>query len=154
MHDTDVKNYFLLWDRAKINNMTVKVDQVMYKIKYISIVPLILQYSTPLMRPHILHKNMAFQEGCINGLCSGVEINAFLFRFNVKWPFQIGWSLGRVASQKGFHCIIINLDEFCVCMYVCMYMYIYIYIFLYFYPKVIKIMKNHSFKSLYTIYAW
>ena len=24
--------------------------------------------------------------------------------YTVKWPFQRGWPLVRVASQKGFHC--------------------------------------------------
>ena len=29
----------------------------------------------------------------------------------VKWPFQRGWSLIRVASLKGFHCIKPGADQ-------------------------------------------
>ena len=34
------------------------------------------------------------------GLSSGDELNKFMF---VKWPFQRGLPLVRMASQKGFH---------------------------------------------------
>ena len=43
------------------------------------------------------------------GLSSGVEIITFMFRFTmsiIKWPFQRGWSLIKMASQKGFHCMV------------------------------------------------
>ena len=42
------------------------------------------------------------------GLSSGVEINTFIYVeiYIIKGPFQRGWPLVRVASQKGFHCTV------------------------------------------------
>ena len=38
------------------------------------------------------------------GLSSGVEIYIYVLIYIVKWPFQKGWPLKKVASQKGIHC--------------------------------------------------
>ena len=38
------------------------------------------------------------------GLSSGVEIYIYVQIYIIKWPFQRGWPLVRVTSQKGFHC--------------------------------------------------
>ena len=34
----------------------------------------------------------------------GENHNIYVQIYIVKWPFQRGWSLFKVASQKGFHC--------------------------------------------------
>ena len=31
--------------------------------------------------------------------------NQYMYIYVVKWAFQIGWPLSRLASQKGFHSI-------------------------------------------------
>ena len=38
----------------------------------------------------------------MGGLCLGVEINSFMFRFILsKWPFQRGWPLNKGCLSKG-----------------------------------------------------
>ena len=46
---------------------------------------------------------MAIQEGW--SLVMGGNQYIYIWIYNVEWPFQRGWPLVRVASQKKFHCI-------------------------------------------------
>ena len=59
----------------------------------------------PLLRGHpFCIRKVAFQEGwpLIRGRNQYTDVQIYI----VKWPFQRGRPLIRVASQKGFHCII------------------------------------------------
>ena len=56
---------------------------------------------TPLVRPPIFHQKSGLSRGVAS---QGRNQYIYVYIYIVKWPFQRGWPLVRVASQKGFHC--------------------------------------------------